>query len=151
MVKIWQFVNFEAGNSCHWVRSMKRKYRNLPLSHDIILKLNYTVIFISLSLVNICQNYIGLYLSVSRSSVHCYQEGNIKSWTGQPSSPSCPYIKVGRKEGAETMRIAYKFRSSLLEVLYKKYLFRKVWKVFTETPVMGSCFNKIARLVTVLK
>ena len=34
-------------------------------------KVDYIVILISLSLVNICQNYIGLYC-VPRSSMHCY-------------------------------------------------------------------------------
>ena len=41
MKKIWQFVNFGAGNSCHWVRSMKKEYRNFPFLHDSILKQNY--------------------------------------------------------------------------------------------------------------
>ena len=46
------------------------------------------------------------------------------------------------------MRVVYQFRSSRLDVLHKKL---KFWKVFTETPVVGSCFNKIARDVAVLK
>ena len=40
---------------------MKRKYENVIFSHDSILKPNYVVIFISLSLVKICENNIGLY------------------------------------------------------------------------------------------
>ena len=40
---------------------MKRKYENVLFLYDIIFKPNYVVIFISLSLVNICENYIGLY------------------------------------------------------------------------------------------
>ena len=40
---------------------MNKEYGNFPFSQDIILKQNYIVIFISLSLVNICQNFIGLY------------------------------------------------------------------------------------------
>ena len=49
------------------------------------------------------------------------------------------------------MRIIYKFRSSSLEVLHKKYLFSKFWKVLIKTPWVGSCFNKIPRHVIVLK
>ena len=42
---------------------MKKTYGNFSFSHDIILKQNYIVVtFISLSLVNICQKCIGLYL-----------------------------------------------------------------------------------------
>ena len=60
MIKIWKLVNFREGNSCRWVRSTDKEYGNFPFSHDIILKQNYIVIFTSLSLINICQNYIGL-------------------------------------------------------------------------------------------
>ena len=37
-MKIYQF---EAGNSCYWVKSMKKEYIYFPLSLDIILKQNY--------------------------------------------------------------------------------------------------------------
>ena len=43
------------------VRSIKKVYENCPFSHDIILKQSYIVMLISFSLVNICQNYIGLF------------------------------------------------------------------------------------------
>ena len=56
-MKICQF--FGAGNSFHEVRNMKKRYGIFPFSHEIILKQNYIVIFISLSLVNLSQNYIG--------------------------------------------------------------------------------------------
>ena len=59
--KITKFVYFGAGNSYHWDRSMKNDYENFPFSNDINLKQNYIVIFVLLSLVSICQNYIGLY------------------------------------------------------------------------------------------
>ena len=51
----------------------------------------------------------------------------------QPSSPSSPVppFKYSRNEGAESMTIVYKFRSSRLDV--------------------DSCFIKIARPVNVLK
>ena len=49
------------------------------------------------------------------------------------------------------LRIVFKFRSSHLEVLHKKYLFWKFWKIFTKTPVVGFCFNKIARPVSLNK
>ena len=49
------------------------------------------------------------------------------------------------------MIIVYKFGSSCPGVLDKKYLFWKVWNVFTKTLVVGFCFNKIARPVTILK
>ena len=52
------------------------------------------------------------------------------------------------------MRIVYKFRSSRLEVLHKKYLMKTLkvlLKVFMKTPVVESYFNKIARPVTVLE
>ena len=45
------------------------------------------------------------------------------------------------------MSIAYKFKSSSLEMLHKKYLFRKFCNVFAKTHVGGSCFNKIAGIV----
>ena len=57
---------------------------------------------------------------------------NIKSWT---PAPSCPYIQGGKKEGAEAMKIIYKFRNSRLEVLHKKYLFWKFSEVFIARPV----------------
>ena len=37
------------------------KYINFPFSHDIVLEQNHIAMFISLSLINICQNYIGFY------------------------------------------------------------------------------------------
>ena len=61
MIKTWKLNNFGAGNSCHEVRSMNQESGHFPFSHDIILKQNYIDIFIWLSLVIICQNYIGLY------------------------------------------------------------------------------------------
>ena len=141
MIQIWKFVNFGAGNSYQWVRSMKNEFGNFLFSHENILKQNYTVIFISLSLINICQNFIGLYWCFSRFSIHCSYvdfQHKILNW-------SC---KQGRKEGTGTMRFVYKFS---LEVSHEKYLFWKFWKFFTKTPVLGSCFNKIARPVTALK
>ena len=47
-------------------QNMKKEYGNFPFLYlyDIILKQNYIVIFISFSLLNICQNYIGLYYYV---------------------------------------------------------------------------------------
>ena len=44
------------------------------------------------------------------------------------------------------MRIVYKFRSSRLEVLYKKHLFWKFRKVFTKTPVVGPVLIKLQDL-----
>ena len=38
---------------------MKKVYGNFPFSHDIILKQNYIIISIPLSLVNIYHNYTG--------------------------------------------------------------------------------------------
>ena len=76
---------------------------------------------------------------------------NIKSWTGQPSSPSCPYIQEEQERGSRNYENCYKFRCSCLEVLHEKYLSRKFWNVFTKALVVGPCFNKIARPVTVLK
>ena len=55
------------------------------------------------------------------------------------------------KRGWKKMRIVYRFRSSRLEVLHKKYLFWRFWKAFTKTPEEGSCYNKIARPATILK
>ena len=52
-------------DSFHWVRSMKREYRNFPFSPNIILKQNYIVIFISLPLwksVRIILDYINVFL-----------------------------------------------------------------------------------------
>ena len=49
------------------------------------------------------------------------------------------------------MSIVYKFRYSCLEVLHKKYLIWKFLESFHENTRRGSCFNKIARHVTVLK
>ena len=46
------------------------------------------------------------------------------------------------------MRIVYKLRGSCLEVLHKKYLFRRCWKVFMKAPAVASCFNKMAKPVT---
>ena len=60
-------------------------------------------------------------------------------------------MQVGQEKGTETLRIVYQFRSSCLKVLHEKYLFSKFLKVFTKTPVVGSCFSKTARSVTVLK
>ena len=42
------------------------EYGNFPFLYlyDIILQQNYIVIFVSFSLLNICQNYIGLYYYV---------------------------------------------------------------------------------------
>ena len=60
MIKIWAFVNVGPENLCHWVRNIKKGYGHFPFSHDIILMQNYVIIFILSSLVNICQNYIGL-------------------------------------------------------------------------------------------
>ena len=60
----WLWVSV-VGDSCHWVRSMKREYRNFPFSHSIILKQNYIVIFISLPLwksVRIMLDYINVFL-----------------------------------------------------------------------------------------
>ena len=75
----------------------------------------------------------------------------MKSWSVQPSSRSCPYIQVDQERGAGTMRIAFKLRSSRLEVLHKEYLVCKFWKVFTKALMVRSSFNKIARPVTALK
>ena len=58
-MKICQYLGKEF--MCHWVKSMKKVYANFSFSRDINLKQNYIVIFILLSLVNICQNYIALY------------------------------------------------------------------------------------------
>ena len=51
------------GKGVHVIESeVEKENRNIPFSGDIILKQNYVVMLISLlSLVNICQNYIGLY------------------------------------------------------------------------------------------
>ena len=48
----------------------EERVQNSAFSHDIILKQNCIVIFMLFSFINICQNYIGLYECVSRSSVH---------------------------------------------------------------------------------
>ena len=50
------------GKGVHVIESeVEKENTNIPFSRDIILKQNYIVMFISLlSLVNICQNYIGL-------------------------------------------------------------------------------------------
>ena len=145
-IKRWKFVNFGAGNSCYWVRSMKKQYGNFPFSHRIILKQNYVVIFILLSSVNIGLGCIELLLD--SQCIEARRTSNIKSWTGQPSSPSCAYIQVGQGEGVGTLSIVYKFRYSHLEGLHKKYLFWKLWKSW---PMVGSCSNNIARPVTLLK
>ena len=60
-MKIQKFVNFGAMNSGRSVRSMKKEYGYFSFSYDIILKQNCIDIFLSLSLVNTFQNYIGLY------------------------------------------------------------------------------------------
>ena len=60
----WVWVSV-VGNSCHWVRSMKREYRNFPFLHNIILKQNYIVTFILLPLwksVRIILDYINVFL-----------------------------------------------------------------------------------------
>ena len=120
----------------------------------IILKQNYIVVtFISLSLVNICRKCIGLYLCVKDPQCIVSQEDfqhKILNWSTLLFLLSLHNSKEGNR-GAATTRIVYNFRSSRLEVLHKKYMFWKFWKVVTKTPVVGSCFNKIARPATVLK
>ena len=59
----WVWVSV-VGDSCHWVRSMKREYRNFPFSQNIILKQNYIVVFILLPLwksVRIILDYINVF------------------------------------------------------------------------------------------
>ena len=58
-----------------------------------------------------------------------------------------PTYKQGKKERAENMRIVYKFRSSRLEVLHKTICSENFRKF---SPVVGSCYNKAPRPVTVL-
>ena len=125
---------------------MKQQYGNFPFSHSIILKQNYIVIFILLSSVNIRLYCIELLLD--SQCIEARRTSNIKSWTGQRSSPSCPYIQVGQEKGVGTLSIVYKFRYKRLEGLHKKYLFSKFWKSW---PVVGSCSNDIARPVTLPK
>ena len=114
------------GNSCHYIRR-SREYRNCPFSDDIILNQNYIVISTSLSLINIRQNYIGLYYFLI-----------LKALLARPSNPLVPTYKQGRKEGAGTTGIVYKFRSSRLDVLHKKYL--KVLERFHENSHGGVFF-----------
>ena len=76
-------------------------------------------------MVNICQNYIGLFnmfldpqCTVSKEDF----QHKILNWsTLLPLL--VPTYKWGRKEGAETMRIVYKSRSTRLELVHEKYLF----------------------------
>ena len=64
---------------------MKKKYVNVSFSHDIILEQNYIVVtFISLSLVNICQKCIILYLCFKDPQCIVSQEDfqhNILNWS----------------------------------------------------------------------
>ena len=55
---------------------------------------------------------------------------------------SCPYIQVGQERGSKI----YKFRSSRLEVLHKKSLLWKFWKMFAKTPAVGSFLMKFQDL-----
>ena len=63
---LWKYENWLIlGQGIHVAEwSLKKEYGNFPFSHDIILKQNYIVKFISLSLVNTCQNYIRLFLDL---------------------------------------------------------------------------------------
>ena len=61
-MKICQFWGMEFMLlSQKYEERVRKEYGNFPFSHDIISKQNYIVIFISLSFVNICQNYVGIY------------------------------------------------------------------------------------------
>ena len=82
--------------------------------------------------------------------MHCFQakfQHKILNWLTLLSL-FVPTYKEGRKEEAGTIRIVYKLRSRNLEVLHKQISALKYLKV--KTPVVGSCFNKITRPVTVL-
>ena len=48
MINIWKFVNFGAGNSCHWVRSIKKENGNFSARHLFKVELHcYIYIVIS--------------------------------------------------------------------------------------------------------
>ena len=98
MIKIWKFVSFKIEDSCDWVRSMKKVYRNFPFRHDIILWQNYIVIFRSLSLVNICQSYIGLCIYVFLDPQCIGSKEDFQTWNPELVNlppPICPCIQVG--------------------------------------------------------
>ena len=132
MVKICQFWGREIMPLTQKYEERVWKFSFLARYH---LKQNYIVIFISLSLVNLSRNYIGLCYCVSRSSMHC-QLGGLS--TQNPELVNLPPLlvpKQGRKDGAGTMRVVCKFRSSRLEALQKnissenfgKFLQRQLW------------------------
>ena len=108
----------------------------VPFSHDIILKQNYITILISLSLVNICQNYTGLYQCAS-------------TWNPQLFNPSFHLVhtyKLSRKEGAGTMKIVYKYRSSRLDVLHKNICSENFGKFSRRHPWWGPALTNFQGL-----
>ena len=132
--KICQFSGREFMS---WVRSIKKEY--FLVRH--LFKAELYVIFISLSLVSICQNYIRLYINefLDSQCMLARRTSNIKSLVNCPRPP-CPYIQVGQERGREIMRIVYNVWSSRLVVLHKKYLVWKLWKIFIKNISVGVLF-----------
>ena len=78
---------------------MKKENGSSIFSQDIMLKQNYMVIFISLSLVNICQNYIGLYVFSYPQCIVSQEDFQHKILNWSTFSLFYPYIQVGQNKG----------------------------------------------------
>ena len=119
----------------------KERVRNFYLLVRHLFKAELYVIFISLSLVSICQNYIRLYINefLDSQCMLTRRTSNIKSLVNCPRPP-CPYIQVGQERGREIMRIVYNVWSSRLVVLHKKHLVWKFWKIFIKNTSVGVLF-----------
>ena len=88
--------------------SLSQKYeegvRNFYIFARHLFKAELYVIFISLSLVSICQNYIRLYINkfLDSQCMLARRTSNIKSLVNCPRPP-CPYIQVGQERGREKL------------------------------------------------
>ena len=117
-MKICPFWGREFVSLC---QKYEKEYGNFPFSNDIILNQNYIVIFISLSLVKICQNYIGcINVFLNSQCIVSQEKFQQKSWTSQPSSP---FLSLHRSSRLEVLR------KNICSVNFGKLSRKHPWRV----------------------
>ena len=140
------------GQIIHVIESeMWRKNTEIfPFSHDIHFKAelyHHIYCYLWKTSVRIILDCINIYLDPQWIVSQEVFQLKILNWSALLPLLSLHTSRAG-KRGQELWEL---LRSTCLEVLIKKYLFWKAWKIFTKTLVVGSGFDTIARPVTVLK